>query len=851
MILKPVSELIKDSFDKDSLIYINDDELQYNSGVSNDVIKDIKEKTFQIYSGFYEFNKGCDSPMIYLNGRGSNSGKVQLKIQNFKPYCYIKKKGGKYKSYLGDECEKLVFKGMHPSRVKTFRELRRKKGFPMPYEADILFVRRFLIDMYDYFKPKSPIQPKIAILDVETNHPINDDIIAYSINNPSGDLYYESLNETEFPFELGLNILEQLEDFDIVTGWNVKFDVEAVEDLTIMVNRYLNYPRTGKYFSKEDYIEEIVKIEDTFNKEISKKVIDTLLDKGYLKEERGVIVLGDKKFDPIINHHTAPIDMLTVSKKMHAREIRGKWNLGNVGIQMAGIDKMHIGAKHIKDLSPEELLEYNVRDVIIPEIIDNMLGGIEAHLILSWSLHCLLEETLITAVVNDIALLRAYHRENVILPSRDFSDKGKEVKYDAAEPDARPDIYKGLLVTDLVHAYPFAVISKNVSPETKDDEGIHILKYINKAGENKEIRFNDKKSVFIETLKEIMNDRKKIKEKLKTLKKNSASWKRYKKIDFALKTQAAAFSHGIFGWANSRMRDYEVADAITAIVRDLINTIKEACDIINQPWVYVHTDSCFVNVNKKYQDSMLGYLNDIIKDYSAGSKILPELDVKGYYPNAYIHSPARNVLVPEDGDINEVDTWDVTGMNFMRSETPEELADIEIELIKLKMKGASIPVLKYKLKRRVIDLLKLDSTKLGLIKPLNKEINEYGRTLKDGTIGGFPYHIKALVKAMHEYGFSVNRGEKYMILPIVTDETVGIRKIRRKRIEIAFDIDKGLPSEYQIDYEYYLRGNLWGKIYELFDMKPKDLEKEIMDEKMMKMLNKGGKICQTKDLPKK
>jgi len=846
MILKPLS--IENNFDDDSLVYISDNELQYNPGVTKSVIEDIQNRTIQIYNGYYEFNKGWDAPKLYLIGRGKNSGRVKLKIQNFLPYFYMKKSGGEYKTYLGEEVEKLSLKGMHPSRVATFRDVRRRKGFPLPYEADILFVRRFLIDMYDYFKPIEPVKPKVIILDIETNHPINEDIISYAMNYTDGDIYYGSKFDTTYPFELALEIFDKLEEFDIVTGWNIEFDIKAIQEYTIRIDSYLNYAKTAKLYSKEEYSDNMSRNEGAFGKEESIKIVDYLLKKGYLKEENGYLVLGDNTFDPIIANRISIIDMLTISKKMHAREIRGKWNLGNVGVQLVGLDKVNIGARHIRDLSEEELFEYNITDTIIPELIDDILGGIEAHLILAWSLQCIIDEKLlITAVINDIALLRAYHKAGIVLPSRDYKEDEKVIKYDAAEPEAIPGIYNGIIVTDIVHAYPWAVISKNISPETKDKNGENVVKYTNKAGVNKEIRFNNKKSVFIETLKDIMMDRKKVKEKLKETEKNSESWKRLKSIDFALKTQAAAFSHGIFGWTNSRMRDYEVADAITAVVRDLITLVKQACNVIERPWVYAHTDSCFINALKSDESGMIGYLNDIIQDYSQESKVMPELDIKGFYPLAYIHSPARNVLIPEDGDINNVDTWDVTGMNFMRSEVPEELSDIEIELIKLKMKGASIPVLIYRLRRRIRDLIYVDSTRLGLIKPLTKPISKYGKELKDGTHGGVPYHIKALIKANSERGFMVEEGDKFMMLPILTDELVGKKKIRRKRVDMAFDIDEGLPENYKIDYEYYLRSNLFGKVHQLFDMKPKDLEKEIMSDNLIKILKKGGKeVCQPK-----
>jgi hypothetical protein len=38
----------------------------------------------------------------------------------------------------------------------------------------------------------------------------------------------------------------------------------------------------------------------------------------------------------------------------------------------------------VKDLSEEKLFIYNVIDTVIPEVIDNFLGGLEGHLILAW-----------------------------------------------------------------------------------------------------------------------------------------------------------------------------------------------------------------------------------------------------------------------------------------------------------------------------------------------------------------------------------------------------------------------------------------------------------------------------------
>jgi hypothetical protein len=64
-----------------------------------------------------------------------------------------------------------------------------------------------------------------------------------------------------------------------------------------------------------------------------------------------------------------------------------------------------------------------------------------------------------------------------------------------------------------------------------------------------------------------------------------------------------------------------------------------------------------------------------------------------------------------------------------------------------------------------------------------------------------------------------------MVLPILTNETTGIRKIKRVQNYMAFPISEGLPDQYDIDYELYLKSNLYGKINKLFDI-PEDILEE-------------------------
>ena len=818
--IEPLPKLLEKLYDDDSLIYLYDSEFYYNKNFDRDLLKDIEEHEFQIYNGTYRYKPEWKSPKILLNGRGKNCCKKIFKVEGFLPYCYIESENGSSKSYLGVPVEKVVFETA-PRRVADLRKHRERMGSFIPYEADILFVRRFLLDTYEFFKPKEYIKPRVAIFDVETNFPVNNNLISFTINEyeKDGFLYHNNKYIDDNKYKLALDAYTKLKDFDIITNWNVEFDITSTLQVALeQINLSLKPLEDGYEISKSSYIDKLTTDYNLFGIPTAVKIMDALEEYDIIQIEDDIVKYGNIELDTDLTFILTCLDLKPITKKMYAQEIRGRWSLDNTGTQLCGIGKVEYEGKYPRDLEEEILIEYNTIDTIIAEVIDNFLGGVECHVILAWSLQSLINDMIITAAVNDIALLRAYHRDGIVLPSRPpYSIRDKEETYKAAEPDARPGVYSDLIAYDLHAAYPSAVLAVNASSETKDPNGCF------EAPNG--VKFNNKYSTFINTLQSLLEDRENVKGKLKTLPKNSPEWRTCKFIDFALKTQVAAFSHGIFGWSNSRMKDIEVADAITATVRGILNTVKDKSEEIGTPWVYVHTDSCYITAPKERAEEIGEILNKSIEEYCKTNNYstIPKLDYKGFYPKAYIHSAARNVLVDEDGN------WDVTGMNMMRSEVPPPLSEIEKELISLKLTGANNDVLLTRLKDMLDALRHTDTRELGIIKPLSKSISKYGRKGKDGTKVGIPYHISALLKAKDEYGFKVKVGEKFSVIPILVDEWEGVRIVRRKKVFMAYSTDDGLPGMYEIDWDTYLKSNLYGKINKLFGMTTKELEKEIKE----------------------
>ena len=170
-----------ENYDSDSLVYKNDNLFYYGKKVSKNLVEDIKNREFQIYTGYYIWNKGMETPNIFLIGRGKRSGKATIKVQGYYPYCLVYAVDGDQETYLGAKVEKIMFRDQHPSAVANYRKRFEKRNINRtPFEADIPFIRRFLCDCSDFFKSKELVAPKVGILDIETDFPYdNDKIISY------------------------------------------------------------------------------------------------------------------------------------------------------------------------------------------------------------------------------------------------------------------------------------------------------------------------------------------------------------------------------------------------------------------------------------------------------------------------------------------------------------------------------------------------------------------------------------------------------------------------------------------------------------------------------------------------
>lgn len=195
---------------------------------------------------------------------------------------------------------------------------------------------------------------------------------------------------------------------------------------------------------------------------------------------------------------------------------------------------------------------------------------------------------------------KAYLMNNIIpnQPKWEEIQKRREVSpYEGAfvkEPIA--GLHENIAVMDFRSLYPSIIATFNISPETfncedcrKDGFEVPGMKYW----------FCKRKKGFVSTvIKELIERRTQIKEKMKKLKRGSEEWNKHNNEQFAVKTITSAM-YGSYRFAGAKWYCYECAQATAAFGRMFIRKIIEEAEKEGFIVLYADTDSCFVKLSSK------------------------------------------------------------------------------------------------------------------------------------------------------------------------------------------------------------------------------------------------------------
>jgi DNA polymerase I/DNA polymerase-2 len=233
-------------------------------------------------------------------------------------------------------------------------------------------------------------------------------------------------------------------------------------------------------------------------------------------------------------------------------------------------------------------------------------------------------------------LIRHAHRKNEIALNRPTHDEIKRRR--EAAPYAggyvlppEPGIHEDIALFDFASLYPSTIITHNISPETLDRNGDGKEK--NAVPESEHYFSHEKKGFIPEIIEDLVRKRVEIKQQMASADPASAKYKDLYNRQYALKILANA-SYGYYAYAGSRWYSRICAMSIAAFGRYYIQRVINFAKERRLSVIYGDTDSLFIaNCSEAKAKKLMEEVNETLPG-------VMELDLEGIYRSG-IFVPAK------------------------------------------------------------------------------------------------------------------------------------------------------------------------------------------------------------------
>ncbi|MBS3149561.1 hypothetical protein J4455_02595 [Candidatus Woesearchaeota archaeon] len=792
---------------------------------------------------------------IQLFGRTINNEKICVIDPNFEPYFYaipenhelitrligqisllsyeednsrffVTKIEQVKKKVLRKEIDALKIYVNHPSAVPQLkREVKLINGIKEIREADLLFIRRYLIDknlvpslltkVEGDLIERSDLNVDLVIrakdikqvISTESNEKLK--LLAFDIEVYTLENQYPSDNKDPI-----LMISLVGDNFQKVITWKeFKTDkdyIEFVKNESELILKFkeilldynpdylIGYFSDGfdlPYIKARAKINKIPLIFNNHNLQISTKGRETIAK-----------ILG-------ISH----LDIFKFIKNIMAGSLRlDNYTLNNVSLELLKEKKIDLRPDLIGvawDLGNEEIekyCEYNLQDsILVLKLADKIIPNIEELVRLTSTPAFDVCRMGYSQLVENY-LIKCSKDYNELYPNK--PDRGtlslrKTQTYQGAFVfNPNPGLYENIAVFDFLSLYPSIIVSHNICLSTllnEFEENSFETPEILENNSKVKFYFTSKYDGFIPTvLKDVLLKRSKIKALLKQNKDPILESRSY-----ALKTVANA-TYGYFAFFGARWYSKECAMSITSLGRKYIQEVIEKAQSKNIKILYADTDSIFISLEDKSKD----FIKEFIKQINIELPSFMELELENFYSRAiFVMKKGENeegakkkyALISEDGKIK------VRGFETIRRDWSYIAKETQKKVLELILKNKDIEGAFNYVKNVIEDIKnKKISNDLMIIRTqLKKEVGNYD------LIG--PHVV--IAKKMQDKGLLVPPGS---VIRYIVEDGKGL--IRDKAV---------LPEESKsYDSKYYIENQVLPAVDKIFESVGYD-KSELIEEK--------------------
>lgn len=254
-----------------------------------------------------------------------------------------------------------------------------------------------------------------------------------------------------------------------------------------------------------------------------------------------------------------------------------------------GLDVRYL--KKAWESDPYEVLEYNFIDVDHTFLLEQEMGIMATHVAFHQVFRCNLEDTLHSGGMVEDHMCS--EMPQFIYPSSKNNIKYGTIK--GAEPRApKVGLHKNIVMVDLTSAYPFSMISCNMSPETiirhpEDCSDEYLATCINVNG----VYFkshDEQLGAYVSYLMKMFAEKDKWSKVRSQCKYKSREWKLANWRREAYKVGINTV-YGNTGYDKCKMYNVDIANSVTFVIRGVIYTCEHEVNKLGHDKIFGHTDS--------------------------------------------------------------------------------------------------------------------------------------------------------------------------------------------------------------------------------------------------------------------
>ncbi|MBD3313271.1 hypothetical protein GF345_02415 [Candidatus Woesearchaeota archaeon] len=801
----------------------------------------------------------ADKPVIYIFGRAADGKTITVVDDSFKPYFWVILEQGEdpaafmksvngmsekvkddvltiinadkhKKDYLGDEVEAIRITVNQPKAVVHFRDVfRNKSEVKDVMEADILFVRRYLIDNRIVPATLHEVEGEQAKENFRTGYVIK----AESIAQISDD-----------------SIEPKILAFDIETynpeGKNVDSERHPIVMLSLYGKDMKKVITWKKFPTKHDYIEFVDGEADlltAFKEAVDHYRPDVIVgyfsdgfDFPYIKTRAekykirldlgwdGSEIRTSKGASPTVSSTgMVHIDIYRFIKFILGGSLKtDRYDLTSVSSELLGdkktgvdLDKLAEAWDNSSDLL-DEYCEYNLHDSFLTySLCEKVMPNI-IELVKIVSLPLFEASRMRFSQLVENYLIRQAHAHNVLAPNKPTNDEVRSrltrTFKGAFVFEPKPGLYEDIVVFDFRSLYPTIIASHNITPENLNrncppEKREHVP--FEDERRRKSVWFCKSRKKFIpRMIEELITRRMRIKEIIRKKKDKMLEARAY-----SLKILANAF-YGYLGFYASRWYSFDCADSVTAWGRHYIHQSIEGARKKGFTVIYSDTDSVFFTLEGKDKKEALSFVEGINNELPE----LMELEFEGFYPRGIFvgakltgfGAKKKYALLDEHGKMT-VKGFEVVRRNWslIAKETQEEVLRIVLEENDVDKAEEYVQDVVKKLRQNSIDL-----AKVKISTQLTKDISSYEA---EGP------HVAA-AKRMESKGLPVGPGS--IIEYVITGGKEKIRDRARLLDEISQD---------DYDPDYYVNNQVIPAVERIFEVLGKDIKETVAEKDQSKL----------------